>query len=339
MRCPDFIGDERGIALFIVLWVLVLLSVIAGEFSHAMRTAVNITRNFTEETRAYYIARAGANVAVRNLIRQETRPTRRVSVETADSSGINQDWRVNTDIPPVPFGGGSFQVRIENESGKVDINGADALLLRIMLNPFDLTDTEKDVIVDSILDWRDTDSFHHTYGAEDDYYLALAEPYEARDAPFLSIGELLLVRGITPDIFYSGLEKIVTVRSGEGGGGRNQVFGGGGKRGNIQNRININAASPKLLNALPGIGPEQIQEIRTFRAEKDIESPSELQFLLGMDISAAISPYVMFKNTAYFTVEARGMVSDSPVRSSLQVVVEIDPRRERKYRTVQWFEG
>ncbi|MFP4351020.1 MAG: general secretion pathway protein GspK [Desulfococcaceae bacterium] len=339
MRCPDSIGDERGIALFIVLWVLVLLSVIAGEFSHAMRTAVNITRNFTEETRAYYIARAGANAAIRNLIRQETRPTRRVSVETADSSGTNQDWRVNTDIAPVPFGGGSFQVRIENESGKVDLNGADAPLLRVMLNPFDLTDTEKDVIVDSILDWRDSDSFHRINGAEDDYYLSLPDPYAARNGPFLSIGELLLVRGVTPDIFYGGLENMVTVRSGEGGGGRSQIFGGGGNRRKVRNRININAASPKLLDALPGISPEQIQAIHNFRAKKDLEAPGELQFLLGDEIYAAIAPYVMFENSSYFTVEASGSRSDSPVRSSLQVVVEVDPRLERKYRIVQWFEG
>ena len=42
--------SETGIALFLVLWVLTLLSVIAGEFCFAMRTEVNMTRNFKEQT-------------------------------------------------------------------------------------------------------------------------------------------------------------------------------------------------------------------------------------------------------------------------------------------------
>ena len=56
--------NEKGIALFLVLWVLTLLSVIAGEFCFAMRTEVNMTRNFKGQTEAYYIALAGMNRAI-----------------------------------------------------------------------------------------------------------------------------------------------------------------------------------------------------------------------------------------------------------------------------------
>lgn len=338
MRYPDLSRDERGIALFIVLWVLVLLSVIAGEFSHAMRTAVNITRNFKEETEAYYIARAGANVALTKLIRQETRPTRRVSVENPEANETSGDWRVNTEIPAVPFGVGSFQVRLENESGKININGADAPLLRMMLDPFDLKDAEKDVIVDSILDWRDPDSFHRVNGAEDDYYRTLTEPYEARDGRFLSIAELLLVRGVTPKIFYGGLEDMVTVHSGKSGGSLNQIFGGGGKGGGNLNRINVNAASPLLLDALPGIGEDQIQAIRDFRADRDFGSTNDLLAILGADVHAAIAPYVTVENTSFYTIRSTGMIRESAATSEVKVLVEIDPGLEKKYRIVQWTE-
>ncbi len=340
MNSPDLVRNERGIALFIVLWVLVLLSVIAGEFSHAMRTAVNITRNFKEETEAYYIARAGVNAALKKLIRQETRPRRNVSIETSDKSPGDEDWRVNTTIPPVPFASGKFQIRIENESGKVNINAAGVPLLRVMLDRFDLMDAEKDIIVDSIIDWRDTDSFHRVNGAEDDYYEGLAEPYEARDAPFLSVSELLLVRGVTPAIFYGGLNEMVTVHAGESGGsGGSLIFGGGGaSRRQGQNRININAASPQLLDALPGIGPEQIQAIQNYRAEKDFEAVSDLQAVVGPDRYAAISPYIMLENTSFFTIRSTGMISESPVQSAVNVLAEIDPQLERKFRIVQWIE-
>lgn len=337
MRYPEISSDEQGIALFIVLWVLVLLSVIAGEFSHAMRTAVNITRNFKEETEAYYIARAGVNAALTKIIRQETRPVRRVSVETADMDETDEDWRINLDIPPVPFGGGKFQVRIENESGKVDINKAGPPLLQMMLESFDLSEMEKEIIVDSIIDWRDEDSFHRANGAEDDYYRRLATPYEARDSDFRSIDELLLVRGVTPEIFYGGLESMVTVHSGDSGGS-NQIFGGGPRGRQNLSRINVNAASPQLLDALPGIGAEQIRAIQNFRAGRDFESIADLQNLLGSDLSAAAAPFVTFENTSIFTIRSTGMISESSVKSEVDVIVEIDPGLEKKYRIIHWTE-
>ncbi|MBT9438408.1 MAG: hypothetical protein GAS50_04355 [Desulfobacterales bacterium] len=72
MRC--LLKNENGIALFLVLWVLTLLSVIVGEFCHAMRTEVNITRNFKEETQSYYIAMAGVNRSIAELIRNKIMP-------------------------------------------------------------------------------------------------------------------------------------------------------------------------------------------------------------------------------------------------------------------------
>jgi general secretion pathway protein K len=57
------VAQEKGVALFMVLWVLILLSGIATEFCFAMRTEVNMVRNFKEQTEAYYIALAGLNRA------------------------------------------------------------------------------------------------------------------------------------------------------------------------------------------------------------------------------------------------------------------------------------
>jgi len=43
--------------------VLVFLTVIVAEFSTFMRTEINITRNFKEETESYYLALAGIEKA------------------------------------------------------------------------------------------------------------------------------------------------------------------------------------------------------------------------------------------------------------------------------------
>ena len=159
-------------ALFMVLWVLILLSGIATEFCFAMRTEVNMVRNFKEQTEAYYIALAGLNRAVYELLRNESSPEKKklLADENEETAETSSRWRMNTDIPPVPFAEGRFIVRIGNEAGKVNINTADEPVLKMMLNCFDLEEQEKSIIVDSIVDWRDEDDLHGMNGAENDYY-------------------------------------------------------------------------------------------------------------------------------------------------------------------------
>jgi general secretion pathway protein K len=60
--------SPKGAALMIVLWVMVLLTVIAGEFVFSMRTEMNITVNFKEETEAYYAALAGVENAKAEIL-------------------------------------------------------------------------------------------------------------------------------------------------------------------------------------------------------------------------------------------------------------------------------
>ena len=77
MPCEKKMTHEKGMALFMVLWVLILLSAIVTEFCFAMRTEVNMVRNFKEQTEAYYIALAGLNRAVTELIRNEFAPEKK----------------------------------------------------------------------------------------------------------------------------------------------------------------------------------------------------------------------------------------------------------------------
>ncbi len=47
--------DDRGaVALVLVVWVVVVLMAIVGEFAYSMRTEINIVRNFKEEEEAYH---------------------------------------------------------------------------------------------------------------------------------------------------------------------------------------------------------------------------------------------------------------------------------------------
>ena len=333
--------NQKGIALFLVLWVLALLSVIVGEFCFAMRTEVNVTRNFKEQTEAYYIALAGLNRAIGELIRKEVvrqktakKPESKMEENEEDSES---QWRMNVDIAPVSFGQGKFEVKIGNESGKININGANESLLKVMLNAFNIEEQQKSVIIASIMDWRDKNDLRRLNGAEDSYYGSLPEPYECKNGDFDSVEELLMVRGVTPEIFYGGLKDIIT------------VFKAPGKRIRFKkgykmipadlNKININAAPKKVLLALPSMTDKLAQEIMDYRKESDFRALTEVSSLVGADVYKAISPYITLETSPFYSIKSVGKVEGSKIRQGAKALVVIDRSLKKGYRIVQWRDG
>jgi general secretion pathway protein K len=339
--------NEKGIALILVLWVLALLSVIVGEFCYAMRTEVDITRNFKAQTEAYYIALAGLNRAIGELVENDLNPIQiepsnalEKDAKTSEKTDKNEEiqdegrWRVNVDMAPVRFGGGTYKVRLDNESGKININGADETLLKMMMDAFDIDEQQKDIIVDSILDWRDEDNLHRVNGAEDEYYRSLSEPYECKDGYFDTVEELLMVRGVTPELFYGGIRDIVSAFKPPKG---NVKIVGGFKqyRTNV-NKINMNAAPKKVLVILPSMTEELVKEIVNYRQEKDFKSVGDVCAVVGQEVCKAIGPYITLEMGPFFDVKVEGTAGPANIRRGMDVVVEISQKLEKGYRIVQW---
>jgi general secretion pathway protein K len=329
--------NERGIALFLVLWVMALLTVIAGEFCHAIRTEVNVTRNFKEETQAHYIAASGLFWAVGELVINDRVP-RQVKASGSEGEGGVEDIRpqINADVPAIPFGDGQFKIEKMNESGKVNLNRAGALLLRMMLNNFQIEESDKNIIVDSIMDWRDKDNLHRLNGAEDDYYLSLPQPYKCKNGDFTSIEELLLVRGVTPEIFHGGLKDMVAVYQDKETGPVSDIQR---RTGFDFNKININAASPRMLRALPGITEEIVQAIVKYREKKDFRSLTDLHLVVGSEVFSTISPYITLSLSPYYTIQSVGMLKEGKTRQGVHAVVKIDRSLKKGYKVVQWVDG
>jgi general secretion pathway protein K len=257
-------------------------------------------------------------------------------VKAPDGKEEQEDirWRINTDIPAIPFGDGQFKVERENESGKVNLNRAGESLLKMMLNSFEIEDANKNIIVDSIMDWRDKDNLHRLNGAEDEYYLSLPEPYKCKNGDFTSIEELLLVRGVTPGIFYGGLKDMVAVYQDKETGLDNRIIAKFDF-----DKININAASPRMLRALPRMTEDAVQAIIKYREKKDFRSLTDLSLIVGSDIYAGISPYVTLSLSPYYTIKSVGMLKDSQTRQGVQAVVKIDRRLTKGYEVIQWIDG
>ena len=327
--------SERGIALFLVLWVMALLTIIAGEFSYAIRTEAKIAGNFKEETQAYYIATSGAFTAIGELVANEFVP-RPLSTAGSEEEPADVWRRYNVDIPAVPFGEGQFKVEKENESGKVNLNRAGGALLKMILNGFELDDAGKNVIVDSIMDWRDKDRLHRANGAEDEYYQSLPEPYRCKNGDFTSAEELLLVRGVTSGIYYGGLKEMVTVYQ-----DKETPTPQGQKpaAGPDFNRININAASPQMLRSLPGMTEDIVEKIVEYRKKGDFRSLTELAVLVEADTYSAISRYITLNLSPYYTIKSVGSFRESKNRSGVRAVVKIDRTLSMGYVIINWVDA
>ncbi|MDA8340495.1 MAG: type II secretion system protein GspK [Nitrospiraceae bacterium] len=186
-------NNQTGAALMLVLWVIVLLTAIVTEFSLFMRTEVNIAKNFKEQTEAYYAALAGIEQAKAEIL------------SAREQMYLDESWELMPGEKPNrkgSLGNTTYSYIIIDEDRKVDLNSATSEQLRYLLRASGVEGNELDTIIDSIIDWRDADNLHRLNGAEEDYYQSLPEPYSCKDGPFDTVEELLLVKGITPEIFY-----------------------------------------------------------------------------------------------------------------------------------------
>lgn len=176
---------QRGLVLVTVLWVVVLLMIMAATVGRTSRLHTKMAHYQAQSLRCQWGARAGVETAIAIL---------KEDVTSTDS--LSDLWSDNDeDFTDISLSACHFTVRVLDESGKLDINGATKQQLMA------LPDMEEP-IADAILDWRDENSRPSDQGVETGYYRNLTFPYECRNGPFRTIRELLLVKGVTEDLLY-----------------------------------------------------------------------------------------------------------------------------------------
>jgi len=84
----------------------------------------------------------------------------------------------------------------------VNENEVNPMFETALHNLFQALQVEEDP-TDAILDWLDPDDEPRPDGAESDYYAGLETPYACKNGPMDSIEELLLIKGITPELFFN----------------------------------------------------------------------------------------------------------------------------------------
>lgn len=227
-------GKAHGVALVAVLWTIALLAILAAAFLQTMRTEVRMAHNLLAAAQARLLAEAGITLAVLELHRPD--PSRR---PRTDGSVYH---------PAIEPAGADGRLRFSvlDEAARIDLNKAPPELLAGLLAALEVEPALRTSLTDSILDWRDADDLRRLRGAENADYLAAGTGHGAKNGPFDAVEELLLLPGMTHELFRR-LAPCVTVHSGQRG-------------------IDPALAPPPVVRALPGLSAEQAADYLAVRA-------------------------------------------------------------------------
>jgi len=304
-------NSRSGMALIVVMIAIAVFSILAAAFAFSMKVETRLAQNADNEQQLLWLGRSGVEYA-RWILSQEA------SVANEPYDSLNQIWaggpggpgETNSPLAGIsmdnfPVGDGTVSVKITDLERKANINTANTAELQQALTLMGVDADDISVVSDSIQDWIDPDNVPRIAGAENDYYQSLNPPYYAKNAPIDDLSELLLVKGVTPEMYWG------TAASGHAPANFQQhpklglgtspdqppdyPFGLADVFTPVSSgRININTAGINVLQMIPGVDAATADSIVKLRAGPDgvdgTEDDTPIQNPAGALQSAGVVP-------------------------------------------------
>ncbi|MBP0494956.1 general secretion pathway protein GspK [Pararoseomonas indoligenes] len=193
---------QRGFALLLVLWTLVLLTLIVSSLVAGGRGEVRLSANLRAAATAEALADGAVHEAVFRLL-------------DPSEAGWRGD-RVGDAAPrELPLPGGRAVVRIEDQAGLVNPNTVSDALMEALLRRAGADQRQAQSIAAAIADWRAPTAAPRPMGAKAPQYRQAGLDYAPPDAPFRSVAELRLVLGMTPVLFDQLAPNLTVFREGD----------------------------------------------------------------------------------------------------------------------------
>lgn len=185
---------QRGAAYIVALLVIVVLAAVALVFAREMRVEAYASTNHASQAEARWIAR-GAIEAIRGEIAADLDAGQVPRLDTTGDQAVALGGGMYWVIRPSHDDDRERAFGLTSEAGKLDVNTTSAEVLADLpgITP---------AIAAAIVDWRDPDGELTPGGAESQYYQTRTPSYRAKNQPFETAGELMLVRGITRELFF-----------------------------------------------------------------------------------------------------------------------------------------
>jgi len=325
------LNNNRGMALLMTILIISLLLVMTLRFNTSIRASLTSASNLQNGIVLDYMAQSVFNAGRAVL-----------SVDAAESSfdTLHENWAnlaAASQYFSNFFNQGQGGIDILDHSGMLQIN---SLLVKsedgwvvneeqkkvwinlLSAEEFELAEDESLNIVEAIIDWIDEDDEPLGFGgAESSYYQGLDAPYTPRNGPVEFVEELLLVKGITRELYYGteetpGIGNLVT------------PYGRDGK-------ININTADAMVLGALSElIEQDMVDSMLTYRddPDNDLGSLEWYKSAPGFPGDVVIPPELITTSSSFFEIstevvlekmqrKVRGMVVRIPGSSRTELLL------------------
>ena len=302
-------SPQSGFALVLVLWVLSLLTIMAGSFALTMRRESTIVAGLKDNAGATAAAEAGIAYAELMLLHPEQ----------------IKRWRADGNIYQVNFGDTQVRLRLLSEAGKIDINKANLALLQGLMIQAPVEESQQAKLIGAIIDWRDQDDLVSIDGAEKKQYEDAGLKYHPRNKPFQTLEELQMVLGIDEQV-YNWLAPIATVYSG-------------------QAQVNLQLASAKVLKLLPNLDAGLIDSYIATRldtARNDLPLPVFPAGLVSNGLGAGSNAAVTIVSEAILADETSALVTATVLKSGGGSQVELpdaadaDGAQSQPYKVLEW---
>jgi type II secretory pathway component PulK len=186
------------VALVVVLFLSALLTLLMYTFLREMQVEYELATSVGRDVQARHLAWSAVEKAI-VVLGAEATPVASPAQKWLDDP---DEWYeqelgdgVFSMIRMTPEADGKLKYGIQDEASRFNLN----TIPRDVIMKFPKATEE---IADSILDWRDADEEQRSQGAENAYYQTQSKPYKCKNGPFVTVEELLLVKGMTPEILY-----------------------------------------------------------------------------------------------------------------------------------------
>ncbi len=339
--------NRRGIALLLVVSVTTILVATALEYNRRARFTLISTAELRDSITLSQMAAAGVYVAMAMLIKDKSE---------SNTDSLLEDWadpaKIDELLQEIPFDNGELSVKISDEMGKIQVNALVAFPDRNAFNQNQLNlwdrflnfmgdaeqmqdDSAPTAIINSVKDWLDSaddDAITGLSGAESEYYQGLEPPYAPKNGPITDLNELMLIKGISPELFYGheenpGISQFMT------------VYGVAGSSGSFTypGRININTAElPVLVALMPLESEDLVKGLFEFRQEAlnnkeghDFSSPGWYKDIPGFS-DANINKELITTSSDIFRIESEAKLHDLKLKTIAVI------RRVQGTKTGKW---
>ncbi|NNG01636.1 MAG: general secretion pathway protein GspK [Desulfobacteraceae bacterium] len=340
--------NNRGVALLVTVGIITIMIAAGMQINQKMTLAATRAATIRDRLNAYEMAVSGVHGAMALLLKDKKETT-------ADS--LQEEWAdpeyLKSMVEEFGFENGGLEIIISDELSKIQINALvqfpegrnfdetqlafwERFANRMMLLYEEVEDTDAVTIIHTVKDWLDSgddDAITGLSGAESDYYEGLDPPYACKNGPFTHLGEVVLVKGITPEIFYGfgeilGFSNYITIHGMSETEEKKLTYPG---------KININTAPlPVVAALLPSDSEGFAQALIDYREDKSDEKfVNELtdekwyKNIPGFG-SIDISPGLIQVSSDVFRIRSTATVND--VKLTIKAVVQ----REKNEKNEKW---